>query len=87
MEAMASGRPVISTYHSGIPELVENKQTGYLVPERSPTKLAKMISHVLSQRNEWAEIVSRARAKVEKNHDINKQRAKLEELYLRVMKK
>ena len=87
MEAMASGRPVISTYHSGIPELVENKQTGYLVPERSPTKLAKMISHVLSQRNEWVEIVSRARAKVEKNHDINKQRAKLEELYLRVMKK
>jgi len=87
MEAMASGRPVISTYHSGIPELVDDKQTGYLVPERSPTKLARMINQVLLERNEWGEITSRAREKVEKNHDINKQRAKLEELYLRVMKK
>jgi len=58
-----------------------------LVPERSPTKLARMINDVLSERNEWGEITSRAREKVEKNHDINKQRAKLEELYLRVMKK
>ncbi|TGU99099.1 colanic acid biosynthesis glycosyltransferase WcaL, partial [Mesorhizobium sp. M00.F.Ca.ET.186.01.1.1] len=39
MEAMASGRPVVSTYHSGIPELIEHGESGYLVPERSPAKL------------------------------------------------
>jgi colanic acid/amylovoran biosynthesis glycosyltransferase len=87
MEAMATGRPVISTYHAGIPELVDHKQSGYLVPERSPAKLSRMINHVLSSEDEWPQIVIRAREKVERNHDIEKQRAKLEDLYLRVMKK
>jgi len=36
MEAMASGKPVVSTYHAGIPELVEK----VLVPEGSPDELA-----------------------------------------------
>ncbi|GED56312.1 glycosyltransferase [Brevibacillus formosus] len=87
MEAMASGRPVISTYHAGIPELVENKVTGYLVPEKSPTALGKMINRVLTDSHEWAQITTEARLKVEKNHDIHKQRMRLEELYLRVSKK
>jgi colanic acid/amylovoran biosynthesis glycosyltransferase len=34
MEAMASGLPVITTRHSGIPELVSDKDTGHLVEER-----------------------------------------------------
>lgn len=33
MEAMAAGLPVVSTFHSGIPELVEDGTTGLLVPE------------------------------------------------------
>lgn len=87
MEAMATGRPVISTYHSGIPELVVHKETGYLVPERSPTQLGKMINHVLDSQDEWNQMAARAREKVERNHNIDKQRAKLEDLYLRVMGK
>lgn len=34
MEAMATGLPIVSTYHSGIPELVEDQQSGFLVHER-----------------------------------------------------
>lgn len=34
MEAMATGLPVVSTYHSGIPELVSDGANGYLSPER-----------------------------------------------------
>lgn len=33
MEAMASGLPVVTTIHSGIPELVEEGQTGLLAPQ------------------------------------------------------
>lgn len=33
MEAMATGMPVVSTMHSGIPELVEDGVSGFLVPE------------------------------------------------------
>lgn len=87
MEAMATGRPVISTFHAGIPELIEHKVSGYLVPERSSTKLARMMEHVMEARGEWPHVVARAREKVERSHDISKQRAILEDLYLRVMKK
>jgi len=34
IEAHASGLPVISTYHAGIPELVEDGSSGFLVNER-----------------------------------------------------
>jgi glycosyltransferase involved in cell wall biosynthesis len=33
LEAMASGLPVVSTWHSGIPEAVEDGVTGFLVAE------------------------------------------------------
>lgn len=85
MEAMATGRPVISTRHAGIPELVEHRVTGFLVKERSPSRLADMIVKVLSERSSWPELVARAREKVEAQHDIQKQRKKLEQLYLDMM--
>ena len=34
MEAMASGVPCLSTMHSGIPELIQDGRSGWLVPER-----------------------------------------------------
>lgn len=41
MEAMAQGRPVISTYIAGIPELVEDGKTGWLVPAGDSDGLAR----------------------------------------------
>jgi glycosyltransferase involved in cell wall biosynthesis len=46
MEAMASNVPVIATKISGIPELVRNGQTGWLVPPEDPQALAETIMHV-----------------------------------------
>jgi colanic acid/amylovoran biosynthesis glycosyltransferase len=39
IEAMAMGLPVLSTVHSGIPEVVRDGQTGYLVPEHDVAAL------------------------------------------------
>ena len=33
MESMAEGLITVSTYHSGIPELIENNVSGYLIKE------------------------------------------------------
>ncbi|MCV5366492.1 glycosyltransferase, partial [Escherichia coli] len=41
MEAMAVGIPVISTVHSGIPELVESGKSGWLAPENDEQALAE----------------------------------------------
>jgi glycosyltransferase involved in cell wall biosynthesis len=40
LEASASGLPVVSTRHSGIPEIVEHEKTGFLVEERDVVNMA-----------------------------------------------
>jgi len=47
MEAMAFGVPMISTRHSGIPELVIDNYTGMLVDEHNPEQIAKKIEYCL----------------------------------------
>jgi colanic acid/amylovoran biosynthesis glycosyltransferase len=44
-EAQAKGLPVISTYHDGIPEGVDESHTAELVPERDIKGLKQAISH------------------------------------------
>lgn len=46
MEAMAVGIPVISTRHSGIPELIDSEHSGWLVPENNPDALADTLARV-----------------------------------------
>lgn len=48
MEALALGRPVISTYVAGIPELVRPGETGWLVPAGSVEPLAQAMATTLS---------------------------------------
>jgi glycosyltransferase involved in cell wall biosynthesis len=48
MEAMAAGLPVISTPLGGIPEMVEPKVNGELVPERDPEALSAAIERLLA---------------------------------------
>jgi glycosyltransferase involved in cell wall biosynthesis len=47
MEAMAAGLPVISTPVAGVPEMVVDGETGYLVPEHDPGALAARIRTLL----------------------------------------
>lgn len=46
MEAMASGIPVVATSISGVPELVRNGDTGWLVPPEDVEALADALSQI-----------------------------------------
>jgi glycosyltransferase involved in cell wall biosynthesis len=46
-EAMAVGRPVVATAVDGTPEIVEQGETGYLVPPRDPVALAEALAQVV----------------------------------------
>ncbi|MGB8287828.1 colanic acid biosynthesis glycosyltransferase WcaL [Rhizobium ruizarguesonis] len=48
MEAMAMGLPVISTRHSGIPELVSREESGLLVPESDTEALSSAMEQLVT---------------------------------------
>lgn len=65
MEAMAVGLPVVSTFHSGIPELIENNVSGWLVEEDDPEALADTLLKLSQGKVDVAPVVAAARHKVE----------------------
>jgi glycosyltransferase involved in cell wall biosynthesis len=69
MEAMATGRPVISCPISGIPELVRNGETGLLVPPDDPAALAGAITRLAFDDSLRTQLGRQARALAEQQHD------------------
>lgn len=83
-EAMATGLPVISTFHSGIPELVTDGLSGLLVPEKDTTSLADALAYLIRHPEVCQEMGQAGRRQVEQKFDTNSLNKELEELYLRV---
>ncbi len=81
IEAMSSAIPVISTLHSGIPELVENGVSGFLIPERDVVALSDIIVYLAHNRHLLSELGAEGRKKVIKNHDIETLNDKLLNIY------
>lgn len=87
MEAMALGLPVISTYHTGIPELIENEQTGYLVAERDVDALVRSIEILVSNTKKQIKFSKSGRIKVEQEFNSNVLNDRLLSLYQNVINK
>ncbi|WP_372922776.1 glycosyltransferase [Roseovarius sp.] len=71
-EAMATGMPVVSTYHSGIPELVEHGVTGLLAPERDAAALAALLTELVDHPESWISFGLAARRKVKEEYDAER---------------
>ncbi|MGH8164394.1 MAG: glycosyltransferase family 4 protein, partial [Rhodanobacteraceae bacterium] len=50
MEAMAAALPVVSTRIAGVPEMVRDGVTGFLVPEHAPAALTEKLTNLLTNR-------------------------------------
>lgn len=85
-EAGAVGLCTVATRHGGIPEIVEDGHTGYLVPERDVHALADRMRRVLSSPGRSAEMGKSARARVIRLYDTRKQNEILEEELIFVSK-
>ena len=80
MEAMASGMPVVSTWHSGIPELVEHGVAGFLAPERDVAALAESVQRIIDG-DLWAAMGHAGRRRVEADYDVRQLDDTLERHY------
>ena len=81
MEALALGRPVVSTYIAGIPELVE-PDCGWLVPSGSVEELAQAMRRVLeSPVDKLTQMGKVGAEKVALQHDVAIEACKLAALF------
>jgi glycosyltransferase involved in cell wall biosynthesis len=61
VQAFATGRPVVASAVGGVPEIVHDGQTGWLVPPAQPNALAEAIAQVVEHPAEAARVAERAR--------------------------
>jgi glycosyltransferase involved in cell wall biosynthesis len=71
-EAMASGKPVVSTTVAGIPELVANGESGLLVPPRDAHALADAMERFGRDKNLRADFGRAGRCRIEQKFRIEK---------------
>ncbi|MBX3143103.1 MAG: glycosyltransferase [Trueperaceae bacterium] len=80
-EAMACALPVLSTLHGGIPELIEDGVSGFLVPERDVQALAERLKLLASRPDLRAKLGAAGREKVAAEFDSKRLNVELVELY------
>lgn len=69
LEAMASGTPVLATPVGGIPDLISDENTGFVLENNSPESIAKSIRKAINH-PDIENIIKRARSLVQDNYDI-----------------
>jgi colanic acid/amylovoran biosynthesis glycosyltransferase len=86
IEASAAGMPVVATRHCDIPNVIIDGETGLLVAERDADALADAILKMASAPESWGSFGAAGRRRVEKEFDVFKQVARLENIYDEVVK-
>jgi len=86
LEAMAMGKPIVTTEVGGIPEIVKNGFNGLLVPPRDTLSLSKAIKELISNDRLAAKLGQAARDLVHDNLSIKAIAQKWQSLYLSILK-
>jgi len=81
MDAQAAGMPVLSTRHSGIPEVVRDGQSGFLVPERDVPALAERLIYLADHPQLWLEMGRAGRKHVESTYNCKTLSHQLVQIY------
>ena len=81
IEAMASGCPVVATRVGGLPDLIDDGETGHLVPSEDARALAGAILRVLRDRDAARRMAEAARARVRERFRADRLIADVEGLY------
>ena len=72
LEAMACARPAVCTAVGGIPEMINDGETGYLVPPKDPQQLAARLVSLLSDPQTARRMGRAGRDRVEAEFDLDR---------------
>lgn len=82
-EMAATGIPIVSTFHSDIPEIIHHGKTGWLAKEKDADDLAACLHFLITNHESWEPFLKKGRDHIEKDFDVQRQATKLAEIYKR----
>ena len=87
LEAMAMRKPVVATRVGGIPEVVREGETGYLVEPGDPGAIAEKVIPLLQDKGLCRKMGIQGRRRVEADYDNRLMVQRIEQLYQRLLEK
>ena len=86
IEAMAAGRPVVATRVGGLPDVISDGETGYLVAPGSVEQLASAVKRVLQDSETTDRLRLRARESVKHKFAVERLATDMDLLYRRLLR-
>ncbi len=87
LEAMACKIPVVATSVGGIPELIKNSESGYLVEVKNIVELGKILRDLIKSPKKRENSVNSAYKNIQEKHDITKVSEKVIGIYKSIIEK
>lgn len=87
IEAMACGLPVVSTKVDGVPELIVDRESGFMVAPQDEEALADAMTKMLSDDEASREMGIRAREKVVQDFSMERMTRLTEEVFLQAVER
>jgi glycosyltransferase involved in cell wall biosynthesis len=81
LEAMSFAKPVVATNVGGIPEVVVDEETGFVVPPEDPEALANKIMFLIKNKELCREMGLKGRKKVKEYFTPERLRDEVESVY------
>ena len=87
LEAMACGVPVIATRVGGVPDIIQNRQNGLIIPPGDIEALCAGIQELLDDKMLWQEFSIRARETAVEHFSLSTVANRYAELYKNIVAK
>jgi colanic acid/amylovoran biosynthesis glycosyltransferase len=81
IEMVATGIPVVSSFHCDIPGVVLDGETGWLAKERDIDSIEDCLDKAISSHNDWNRMLRAGRTRIEQEFNLEKQGTKLTKIY------